>query len=592
MANPAARTWLALPAGAGPQQLLAWLHANRLTPQPNHWVHGVVVTDPAQAQALCTALQPLFTGTPLSGEPHAAPPEWADGLHRLTGPGWTLTFCTGPSHEVAPLLATLTCQAHRVWLGMAQAGPLPPALPKALARLCGHGAQLTLAGVSQPHTATTNAATPHWAQAGFVPAGAPGCDWVYQPRWPLAPQPVWPRPHVVVIGAGLAGAALCASLTARGWRVDLLDQHGGPAQGASGLPVGLLSEHVTAQPTVLSALSRTGMALQLRELHTLVPIGQGWQPTRVSQVPTQLGDPALPAAMVRPSALVQAWLAQAQATGLLHTHWHCQVDRLRQTASPTLGDWQVLNAQGQVLAQAPHVVVAAAHGSAALLAPHMGGMADTPAEQPLRAVKGQMTWGPLTGPPHAPHPMRDSGVYVPCYEDSQHPLLSRLWTMGSTYERGTNNRTTTSEAQARNAQRLQAMCPPAHALLQQQLASGALLNWAEVRCASLDRLPLVGAVPATGPLRPSTQLAALPRVPGLWTLCALGSRGLTLSKLSAELLVARLLGEPWPLEKRHADALDPGRFALKAARSTHPTQPTHPAHPALAARHTPNPPSP
>ena len=54
--------------------------------------------------------------------------------------------------------------------------------------------------------------------------------------------------HALVIGAGLAGAATCAALARRGWRITLTDAASGPAQAASGLPVGMLSPHVTRAP--------------------------------------------------------------------------------------------------------------------------------------------------------------------------------------------------------------------------------------------------------------------------------------------------------------------------------------------------------
>lgn len=554
-------TWLAL-AGASPAPLLAWLQpwlASDAAPgQPRHLVVLCPTADwHALQPALATALQahpPL--GTQLSGD-------WPPGFHRLCGRGWHLTLCLAP---VAQGLAALSCQAQHVWVATEHlqthtANGTPVPLPKALARLCAPLATLS--------TAPGQALSPAdgWAQAGWVPSpqASIGPQASYQPRWPTPTPPGTTAAHAMVVGAGLAGAALCASLTERGWQVDLLDQHDGPAQGASALPVGLLSEHVTASETVLSELSRSGMALHLRELQQRVPLGAGWQPTWVSNLrsPASATGEAIPAAMVRPSALVHAWLAQAQATGLLRTHWGAAVDRLQPGTQPPT-HWQALDAEGRVLAQAPHVVVTAAFGSASLLAPHM---AHLDMAQPLRPVKGQLTYAPLTAPPFAPHPLRDHGVYVPCYEDSAHPTAPRLWTMGSTYERGLNHRHTTAAAQERNAASLRAMLPLAHDHLRQQQAAGELLDWAEVRCASLDRLPLVGPVPATAPWpTPSSQLGTLARVPGLWTLCALGSRGLTLSKLAAELLVARLLGEPLPMDKRHADALDPARFALKAVR--------------------------
>ena len=81
--------------------------------------------------------------------------------------------------------------------------------------------------------------------------------------------------QALVIGAGLAGAAVCGELARRGWQIDLLDSASGPAQGASALPVGMLSPHVTRSPTPLSRLSALGMQATLGELKRLVPQGQG-----------------------------------------------------------------------------------------------------------------------------------------------------------------------------------------------------------------------------------------------------------------------------------------------------------------------------
>ena len=615
-----ASTVLAL-VGASPAGLLAHLASLRTPSTAAPLNHLVLLVRPADAPAWLNALATVH-------RPSAWPADLPAGFHRLQWRHWTLTLCIG-SH--ADSIAALHCQATRLWVDAdvypADSAQTAMRLARTLARHCAHGATLWLA--DQP-TAPSGAAggmdhqghlaigATDWAQAGFVAAAAhdardahdtthadgdhtnaPHCGWQarYLPRWPVAapvPAPPAEQRHALVIGAGLAGAAVCASLTRRGWRVDLLDRHAFPAGGASALPVGMLSEHATAQPTVLSILSRAGMAMHLRELVASVPQGQGWQTTWVSNLradeegsevggtvdeaaaaspPDFAAVPRLSAAMVRPAALVQAWLAQAQASGLLTTHWQCPVARLEQVELNQTGagstaarvHWQALDADGRVLASAPHVVVTAAYDSAALLAPHMAGM--TLAE-PLRAVKGQMTFAPLHGQPLAPHTLRDHGVYVPCYEDSLHPTAPRLWTMGSTYERGQNNREITLAAQQRNAASLQAMLPQAHARLQQQAQAGELLNWAEVRCASLDRLPMVGGVPAPGQLKPSTALLAVPRVAGLWTFCALGSRGLTLSALGAELLVARMLGEPFPVEKKLAVALDPARFALKASRKS------------------------
>jgi tRNA 5-methylaminomethyl-2-thiouridine biosynthesis bifunctional protein len=59
----------------------------------------------------------------------------------------------------------------------------------------------------------------------------------------------------------------------------------------------------------------------------------------------------------------------------------------------------------------------------------------------------------------------------------------------------------------------------------------------------------------------------LPRRAGLYTCCALGSRGLALSAVLGELIAAQIEGEPWPLERALADAVDPGRRLLSALRT-------------------------
>jgi tRNA 5-methylaminomethyl-2-thiouridine biosynthesis bifunctional protein len=545
----------------------AWLAQLHHQPASDH---PVVLVD---ASALPTLLRGLPPALHLPA-PDAWPEGLPDGFHPLhLGNRWWL-LCVGDSVEA---LSELVCTVQSVWVSATCAAQLPAQL-RVLARLCTRHATLTLAETPSPALPAT------LAEAGFAPANAAGNanQWQYQPRWPTAdepaPDPAAPAPTALVVGAGLAGAAVTLSLVERGWHVHLLDQHPTPAQGASALPVGVMTEHLAAHDTVLCELSRTGVPLHWRELKTRIPEGHGWQAAPVANlksVPTEslppldrlLTDPALahhlqPGGLIRPAALVQAWLAQARATGRLTEHWNARVAALRSTPGSR---WAALDEQGHPLAEADHAVLTAAHGTLALLAPH------TPQPEvdlPLRPVKGQMTYGPLDGEAHAPCPVRHSGVLVPAYDDAAHPVATRLWSMGSTYERGLDNADVTHASHLRNAASLQHISAAAHARLTAQAQQGQVHDWAEVRCASLDRLPLVGPLlqHPQGGLKPSATLTAVPRTPGLWTLSALGSRGLTLSLLAAQLLSARMAGGPWPMKRRHADALDPARFALRHAR--------------------------
>lgn len=376
-----------------------------------------------------------------------------------------------------------------------------------------------------------------------------------------------------MIGAGLAGAAASVALARRGWRITLIDAASGPAQAASALPVGMLSPHVTRAPTPLSRLSALGVADTRRELERLIPPGAGWQPCEVDNLDHDRGR--WPAALVRPGALVNAWLHEAQALGRLDTVWNAAVARLQRADGDTSG-WRVLDEQGQLLGSAPVVVMASAHGSRELLL-SLAPQAD-PAGWPLRPVKGQMSLGALEGNEWAPRPQRQSGVFVPRYEDSGLPPRwpSTLWAMGSTYVRGADDTVVTEQGHQDNARSLAAMLPEAAERFQAAMAAGRLLGWAGVRCASLDRLPLVGAVPdqaalqawmqAAGSRRGRLSVSEAPRLPGLYLFTALGSRGLSLAHWCAERLARQIDGAADDAEPDLVRALDPARFAWKLSK--------------------------
>lgn len=359
-------------------------------------------------------------------------------------------------------------------------------------------------------------------------------------------------------------------LTTRGWRVDLFDASSGPAQAASALPVGMLSPHVTRAPTPLSELSALGVAHTRAELQRLLPLGRGWQ---ACEVDNWGHDPGRwPAALVRPSALVQAWLAEAQATGRLTCHWNSPVHALQAS-----GDiWCLQDAAQQTLGEAPTVVLAAALGSAALLQALSGASDWRP--WPLHPVKGQMSLGPQQGEPLAPRPQRNNGVFVPRYEDADMPAPwpQRLWSMGSTYDRGHTDTTVTDDAHARNAESLRLLLSTHEAPSELALGDAPWQGWAGVRCASLDRLPMAGAVPDVAALqaqvnqlgaqRTRLRLSQVPRLPGVFALTALGSRGLTLAHWCAQQLALQMDNQVNHAPPDLWRCVDPARFVWKQSR--------------------------
>jgi tRNA 5-methylaminomethyl-2-thiouridine biosynthesis bifunctional protein len=103
------------------------------------------------------------------------------------------------------------------------------------------------------------------------------------------------------------------------------------------------------------------------------------------------------------------------------------------------------------------------------------------------------------------------------------------------------------------------------------VAAGHLSGRVGWRATTPDRLPWIGAVPAdAGPASrnasPPDQPRHWPRVPGLFVVGGLGSRGVTWAALAGRLLAAWILDAPFPVEADLVDALDPARVCARAVR--------------------------
>ena len=304
-------------------------------------------------------------------------------------------------------------------------------------------------------------------------------------------------------------------------------------------------------------------------LPRLLPQGAGWQDTEVDNLGHAAGR--WPAALVRPSALVRAWLEEAADRGHCQVRWSCPIHRIIR-AGPR---WAALDALGQAIAEADHIVIAAAWASAELL---YRSLDFDPQTLPLRPVKGQLSYAPSVGPPQADRPCRDNGVYIPLYEDRAAPagMPPRLWAMGSTYDRGRTDTTVEPAAHERNLRSLQALEPAAAEHMARAMADGSLLGWSDIRCASLDRLPLLGTLPDLSALRRRLDdaghrrgrvpLEDCPRLPGLHVFTALGSRGLSLAYAGAGWLAQHIDIGTMPLPPDLARAVDPARFAWRVWR--------------------------
>ncbi len=341
--------------------------------------------------------------------------------------------------------------------------------------------------------------------------------------------------RAIVVGAGLAGAAVCERLCARGWEVELIERHAGPAQEASGNHAGAFHPVVTPDDSVFARLTRAGFLYSLFRWSLLEKAK--WDRCGVLQLARNdkeaaaqqksvLGLPAEYAQLVtreeaaahagapvaagglwfpeagwiRPQTLVRA---QLEACGSrLHIRYGFEVDSIPETAV---------------------VILANSFDAPKLLAvPHLR----------LRRVRGQLT--------HVPAESIEAPRVVVLRGGMVLPPVEGLCMVGASYDLEDEDTATREDSHAGNLQRLANIIPFDATLknLQGRVA---------FRAVTPDRLPVVGKI-----------------AEGVYGAFAYGSRGLVWAALAAELIASELEGEPLPLEGRLADALHPGRFARRA----------------------------
>ena len=88
------------------------------------------------------------------------------------------------------------------------------------------------------------------------------------------------QPHVIIIGAGIAGAATAYECASRGARVTVLEANE-PAQAASGNQQGLLYAKISPHATAQTELLLAGYGYTRRLLQRLLPQQQSWRASGV-----------------------------------------------------------------------------------------------------------------------------------------------------------------------------------------------------------------------------------------------------------------------------------------------------------------------
>ena len=554
--------------GFGLSFLAAWQawHEDPHRPARLHFVS--VEKHPFRAQDLAVLHAPHAALAPLASELRDAWPLLVPGMHRLEFEEGrvVLTLAFG---DAARLLPQLRLAADALFLdGFAPAknpDMWSPELMKALARLCAPGA-----------TAAT------WSVAASVREGLRAAGFAAEKRRGFARKsemlvarfvpprslrvaPARPAERsVAVVGGGIAGAAVCERLAARGWEVTLLERHHAPAQEASGNHAGAFHPLVTPDDSHPARLSRAAFSWLLEHWRQLDAIGASpeWSRCGLLQLARDAREDAAQRAAIAALALAPEYAqaldgAQASASAGVRLAagglWFPEGGWIRpasfaralieRSGAKTLYGreaaaleragprWVLRDRLGEGIAEAGAVVLANA-GEALRLAPspHIR----------LRKVRGQLSYLPPI--PALQTVVLRGGMVL--------PAIDGVSVTGASFDLDDEDHALRADSHAGNLERLERLVPGAARGLDPDKLEGRV----GFRTVATDRLPLIGA---------------LDREAALYGAIAYGSRGLLWAGMGAELLASLMEGEPLPLEAPLAAAVDPDRFRRRAeARAT------------------------
>jgi tRNA 5-methylaminomethyl-2-thiouridine biosynthesis bifunctional protein len=344
-----------------------------------------------------------------------------------------------------------------------------------------------------------------------------------------------PEKNALVVGAGLAGAAVCERLCARGWEVELVERHAGPAREASGNPAGAFHPVVTPDDSIFARLTRAGFLASLSQWNKFP--GIRWDRCGLLQLARDERESAsqlrsvdgLPAeyaqAVSREEATAHAgvplaaggvWFPQAgwiDPRSLVAAQLAACGSRLRKrfdTEIEKLPPDRIVILANSFDAPKLHPV------------PHLA----------LRRVRGQLTYVPATDfePPHVV--VLRGGMVL--------PPVDGTCIVGASFDIDDADPAPRADSDAGNLERLAKIIP----LNSKPRAIGGRVAF---RSVTPDRLPVVGQISEN-----------------VYGAFAYGSRGLVWAALAAELLASQLDGDPLPQEGKLVDALAPLRFRMRA----------------------------
>jgi tRNA 5-methylaminomethyl-2-thiouridine biosynthesis bifunctional protein len=541
---------------------------------------------------------------PLAAQLAAAWPPLTCNLHRLSFDAGRVQLFLALG-DVAAWLPQIDAAVDAFFLdGFAPArnpDMWQPRLFKAMARIAAPEATVATWSAARPVREGLRAAGFDWARADgggdkrdmtvarFAPHSSPRPP--PRRRGTVAPAR---GGHVVIVGAGLAGCAIAWALAEHGYASVLLERGSRIAGEGSGNAAGLfhgivhrddgrharfnraaalearrhvaiaIAAHGVAGSTggLLRLQAPAGSVADMRATTHRLGLAEDYVRVVAPEEASALAGVTIAApawfypggGWVDPRGLARSFLERAE--GRVDLRLGVEVAALRRELD---GRWLLVDAAGSELASTTAVVLANAGGALGLLGTR---------GWPVARQRGQLSgvaascW-PATAQPRLP--IAGSGYLLP-------PIGGRLW-FGATSQEGDDSTAVRREDHRQNVARLGRLLADAP-----EVGLETLNARVSFRYSSIDRLPLVGAVPLSG-LGPALRQAFAaaesarpeqprfaPRAPGLFVCTALGSRGIAWSALAGQVLASSISGAPAPLEADLLDAIDPARFASRLFR--------------------------
>ena len=409
-------------------------------------------------------------------------------------------------------------------------------------------------------------------------------------RLPPSPLP-WHQPGngsappqtALVIGGGLAGCSTARALAERGIAVTLIERHPALASEASGNPQGILYTKLSPEPGPLNWFTLSSFLYALSHYRqAFLSTSEAGDFCGVLQLPSNEREAAL-FERLKDMLNDQQWLnfVTAQQASEISSVPIAQdgifYPRAGWLSPPTIcagymehplirvifgqeavslcddgEQWRALDASGKNIATGTAAVIAGSYEASRLA---------QSSALPLRRIRGQISYfhrDDISATPRC----------VVCHDGYFAPPKGDRFCLGASFDlKNTGTALSDSDHQF-NIDTLHKLSPT---LLKD--GAQAIGGRAALRCASPDYMPIVGAAPDVAAF--DEHYAALRKdakraIPTagryyrqLYINVAHGSRGLTSTPLSAELIASYLCGESRPISRRLAENLAPARFLIR-----------------------------